>query len=217
MVERGVGSWQVSRARTAVQVVMKILKDGEWHRYQELREKTGLSSATLSKHLKELEKGVVEKEIRLESGEYPYPVFYRIKEQYQTLFKVFNIPDARKLGRNTKVDKKKLEEEMQAYLESITQALSRSVNGALSIYASDGNVEAFRQSAGTALALYNEALQAVKNKIDRYEEANRKARAPLEESYRISEEVSSKLDEVHKGEQDKTHAKTKKRRNKLNE
>lgn len=57
MVERGVGSWQMSRARTAVQAIMKILRDGEWHRYQELRGKAEVSSATLSKHLKELEKG----------------------------------------------------------------------------------------------------------------------------------------------------------------
>lgn len=155
---------------------MKILKDAEWHRYQELREKTGLSSATLSKHLKELEKGVVEKQVRLDSGEYPYPVFYRIKEPYQTLFEVFNIPDARKFRRNTKVDEKKLEQEMQAYLESITQALSRSVKEALNNYANDRNVKAFQQSAGTALTIYTEAVQAVQGEIGRYEKASHKAR-----------------------------------------
>jgi ABC-type enterochelin transport system substrate-binding protein len=135
-----------------------------------------LSSATLSKHLKELEKGVVEKQVRLDSGEYPYPVFYRIKEPYQTLFEVFNIQDARKFRRNTKVDEKKLEKEMQAYLESITQALSRSVKEALNIYANDRNVKAFQQSAGTALTIYTDAVQAVQGEIGRHEKANHKAR-----------------------------------------
>jgi DNA-binding transcriptional ArsR family regulator len=165
MVKKGVGAYQVDRALTAFQTIMKTLMDGQWHRYQELQAKTGLSSATLSKHLKELEKGVAEKKILLESGKYPYPVVYRIKEQYQHLLKGNNLPDVPTLNRKTKTDTIMFGEEVREYLRSAAQALNKTVNEALSIYEVDKNPEAFQQSAGTAIALYNEALQAVKNRV----------------------------------------------------
>lgn len=79
MVKKGLGERQIKDAQTSQQAILKVLSDGEWHRYQELREQTSLSTATLSKHLKKLEKGLVEKKLDLESGEYPYPVYYRIR------------------------------------------------------------------------------------------------------------------------------------------
>jgi DNA-binding HxlR family transcriptional regulator len=198
MVERGVGSWQIDKARTAVQAVVKILKDGEWHRYQELRQKAGLSSATLSKHLKELEKGVVEKKIQLKSGEYPYPVFYRIKEQYQTFFRIFSIPDARELGRKTRISKKKLTEVTEAYMGSINQALSISTEMALSIYAAERNAEAFHQSLDSSLEAYRKAAQVVQETFDSFHAASEKALAPVEELIKLTNEVSRRIDEAAK-------------------
>jgi DNA-binding HxlR family transcriptional regulator len=179
MVERGVGSWQTSKARTAVQAIMKILRDGEWHRYKELRGKAGLSSATLSKHLKELEKGVVEKKILLKSGEYPYPVVYRIREQYQAVFKIFNIPDARKLGKKRGTSGRKSEEEARARLQSMGQALGKMTNEVLRIYAIDGNFQALQQSIDSSLAVFYEVAEAVRQQVALFEEVGRKVRASL--------------------------------------
>ena len=203
MVERGVGSWQMSRARTAVQAIMRILRDGEWHRYKELRGKAGLSSATLSKHLKELEKGVVEKKILLKSGEYPYPVVYRIREQYQTVFKIFNIPDAHKLGRKRGASGRKSEEEARARLQSIGQALGNMTNEVLRIYAIDGNFRAMQQSIDSSLAVFYEVAEAVRRQVGLFEEVGRKVRASMEEMNRASKRLLSGFDEAQEQECDK--------------
>lgn len=75
----GKGERQEKEAHEKRKLILDVLSDGEWHRHKEILEKTRLSPTTLSKHLKELEKGLVEKRIDIESGEYPYPVYYRLK------------------------------------------------------------------------------------------------------------------------------------------
>jgi len=76
----GVGEYQLKKLEKSEKAILEVLKDGKWHRHQEIKEKTRLSTATLSKTLKRLEKGLIEKKIDLESGEYPYPVYYRLKK-----------------------------------------------------------------------------------------------------------------------------------------
>lgn len=79
MVERGLGNYQIKKSIRAEKAILSILSDGEFHRYNEIVKRTGLSTATVTKHLKKLEKeGFVIKRIDLESNEYPYPVFYRL-------------------------------------------------------------------------------------------------------------------------------------------
>ena len=81
------GEYQVKRAEFSKSKILRILEDGEWHRYSEIKKAAGVSTATLSKHLEELVKsGVIIKKIDLESGEYPYPVLYRINPllKYET-------------------------------------------------------------------------------------------------------------------------------------
>ncbi len=75
----GVGEYQIKKAKASKKKILEVLQDGKWHRYNEIKQSTGLSSATLSKHLEELTNGIVEKKLDLESGEYPYPVLYRLK------------------------------------------------------------------------------------------------------------------------------------------
>jgi Predicted transcriptional regulators len=82
MVKRGLGDTQLNAFKTAKNKILEVLKDGEWYRYSELTEKTRLSTATLSKHLKELEKGIVERRVGVENAEYPPPVNYRLKPVY---------------------------------------------------------------------------------------------------------------------------------------
>lgn len=162
MVKKDVNTWQLGQSGEAAQVITRILMDGEWHRYQELRQKAGMSSATLSKHLKELEKGIVEKEIRLESGEYPYPVVYRIKEKYQAPIKRLEESVGREIFTVIHFTKDGIKiDTVQKSLKTAANALGETVNEAYEIALNDNNWKAFQQTIGTALAYYNDALRAV--------------------------------------------------------
>ena len=77
MVKKGVGAPQIDQAKESKETILKVLTDREWHRYNEIVENTKLSTATVSKHLKELEKSLVEKRVDIDTGEYPYPTYYR--------------------------------------------------------------------------------------------------------------------------------------------
>jgi DNA-binding transcriptional ArsR family regulator len=63
-----------------------FLKDGNSHQYSEMIEKLKgkLSRATISKHLKIMEKNKqVYREVDIKSGKYPAPVYYKISQGYQ--------------------------------------------------------------------------------------------------------------------------------------
>ncbi len=78
MVERGVGEHQIKRAQQAESVLLKNIPQQSWIRYKDIVEKTKLSTATVSKYLKTLEKsGYIEKKVDIKSGEYPYPAIYK--------------------------------------------------------------------------------------------------------------------------------------------
>lgn len=85
MVKKGMGEEQIQQVRLSKQKIISVLGDGQWHRHKEIMEITKLSPTTLSKHLKVLEKGIIERKIDLESGEYPAPVYYRLREEEQPL------------------------------------------------------------------------------------------------------------------------------------
>ena len=81
MVKRGLGLVQIERSNDSQSSILNTISDGEWHRYNEIVVKSGLSTATVSKHLKKMENGLIEKQIDIESGKYPYPVSYRVKTE----------------------------------------------------------------------------------------------------------------------------------------
>jgi DNA-binding HxlR family transcriptional regulator len=83
MAERGVGSYQINRAKKSASLILNVLKDGKWHRFSEILKATGLSTATLSKHLKMLEGKLIQKKIDIESGEKPIPIYYRLNPNLQ--------------------------------------------------------------------------------------------------------------------------------------
>lgn len=70
------------KTTSPIKNILDALDDGEWHQYKDLLKTTGMSTATLSKYLKDLEKGIVERKFDVESKEYPHPVYYRIKDDY---------------------------------------------------------------------------------------------------------------------------------------
>lgn len=86
MGKQGFGEKQENDQRKATQKIIQVLNDQKWHRYKELEAGTGLSTATLSKHLKELEKGIVERHVDAESAEYPPPVCYRLRQENNPAF-----------------------------------------------------------------------------------------------------------------------------------
>jgi len=74
----GIGNWHKNKAYEAKWKILIALSDGQWHRYMELKQKTELSSRTLTKHLDHMKNiQIIEKKADIESGEYPYPVFYK--------------------------------------------------------------------------------------------------------------------------------------------
>jgi DNA-binding HxlR family transcriptional regulator len=161
--KKGIGDWQLSKTETANQIILKILVDGKWHRYQELLEMTGLSSATLSKHLKDLEEGIVEKEIRLESGSYPYPVVYRLRERSAKILSRVNDTISEEIGfqnyeikpfLDDKIDKKECS-------KKATDVLCFAVNKAYENYLTDNNWKALQQTIGSAMAFSYAKFQTI--------------------------------------------------------
>jgi hypothetical protein len=75
----GMGDYHIRKMYTAQQAIFKILSDGKWHQYTELKETTKLSSHTLVKHLNTLNKdlNLLERREDKESGKYPIPVYYK--------------------------------------------------------------------------------------------------------------------------------------------
>ena len=78
MTNKGYGRQQKSDYEKATRKIIEVLTDGKRHRYNDLLKETGLSTATLTRHLKEL-KGIVLKYVDDKSGVYPYPVYYSLK------------------------------------------------------------------------------------------------------------------------------------------
>jgi len=82
LTERGLGEYQVKKARRSCEAILTILSDNEPHRYNEIVKKTKLSTATVSKVLKKMEKEKkIQKNVDTKSGEYPYPVHYKLRPE----------------------------------------------------------------------------------------------------------------------------------------
>jgi|GEM_PF-5705038 len=76
---KGVGRYQIEASLNSRQKILAALSGGDWVRYRDIVARAGLGTTTASKFLKIMEKeGEVEKKIDTESGEYPYPVLYRL-------------------------------------------------------------------------------------------------------------------------------------------
>jgi DNA-binding HxlR family transcriptional regulator len=71
--------WQKEEEQKNAAKIIIALLDKEPHQYKELLEKTRLSKATLSKHLRKMgHTGTVSREMDTKSGQYPYPVYYTL-------------------------------------------------------------------------------------------------------------------------------------------
>jgi len=88
-LNRGLREYQTDKSMESQLSILGVLSyDEDWHQYSELREKTGLSDATLSKQLKRLKEiNLIERNLDTESGKYPYPVSYRLNPIYVNAFR----------------------------------------------------------------------------------------------------------------------------------
>jgi hypothetical protein len=71
---KGTGEFQTEAKIKSRKAIIMSLIDNQWHRYKEIKEKTGLSSPTLSKHLTQL-KPLLEK--KTDTTTYPPLVYYK--------------------------------------------------------------------------------------------------------------------------------------------
>jgi len=165
MSERGIGSSQIRMMKTAEQKILKVLQDGEWHRYQNLQQQTGLSTATLSKHLKDLEKGIVERRLDQGSNEYPPPVYYRIKQ---------DVPlNSVKMWREFLMESIKNEglwlqyRHPEIFIEFLNQMIGLQALENLEYYFyTNESEETFEQSLEyMVISVYRDSIQTLKNKL----------------------------------------------------
>jgi DNA-binding transcriptional ArsR family regulator len=176
MVERGVGSYQIGKAQKSEREILKTLQDGKWHRYQELVQLTKLSQPTLSKHLKKLEEGIVERKLDTSGSEYPYPVFYRIKPRHAK-----NNTRVRALFYVPGTDRNPLAEDLtesdydcwvrlgglHSHFEFMNEMLSVQILLNLLIYFEEKNEEAYEQSTQLyVISVFEDALRNVKAQLE---------------------------------------------------
>lgn len=76
--KKGMGERQIADSAESREAILKVLSDGEWHQYKELKEKAELSNVTLSRHLKKLKKALLKKEGEKDSR----IVYYKMKNSY---------------------------------------------------------------------------------------------------------------------------------------
>lgn len=106
-LNKGLHAYQTEKATESQLSILSFLSDDEdWHQYSEIKGKTNLSHATLSKQLRQLkEMKLIVKNIDTKSGKYPYPVFYRLNPVFADAFRA-NLRN----GKTRKLMKEKIRE-----------------------------------------------------------------------------------------------------------
>lgn len=164
MVKKGVGSYQINKAVTSGSKILKMLNDGEFHRYREIKQLTQLSTATLSKHLKRFEKSLIERKIDLESEEYPYPVYYRIKPN------VLRNEFQEHLWKSVKEDADfwiKEQKQLAYYMQYSNTMLSLQIIGSLKDYFDTKKEEEFNQTIEYfVVSTFRDLIQNMKVKLE---------------------------------------------------
>lgn len=162
------GSDQIKKRKVSEKKILNVLTNNDWVRYKDLQKKTKLSSATLTKRLKRLEKGIVEKKIDLESGKYPYPVYYRIKQKYASsksdsdlVFKDITYGFLEEHLKN---------KDLEASFNLLNNMLTASYIAYLQNYFEDHNETAFTQNVDFfVFDIFREMYECVKQTLEKME------------------------------------------------
>jgi DNA-binding transcriptional ArsR family regulator len=202
MTERGLGEKQIKMSRKAKQKIIQVLQDRKAHRYQQLQEETGLSTATLSKHLKELESGLVKRTVNVEEGFYPPPVYYEIN------LKPFDkrLSWADKIGSNTFMDKRSgwitKHKELENYIREINWNVGQLLIYFLRIYFENPleNEEKFNQALEYYLIpFFQDYVQNAKLKMEELADKGENIKQILDTSEKkLSSDIGTILKRVKK-------------------
>ena len=167
MAKRGIGEDQIRKAKLSKQKILYFLRDGQWHRYSEILKAIKVSPTTLTKHLKELEKGIVERHINIESGEYPPPVSYRLKPSVSQIAKIWHDAIVGPLKRADFVKGKSKADNVNFFMEYLNLQTGFQLLGNLRDYFYlNENEIAFNQSLDLyVLAFYREGAFMLKEKL----------------------------------------------------
>jgi DNA-binding transcriptional ArsR family regulator len=86
---KGLRDYQAEKSMESQLTIVNFLVDDEdWHRYSEIKEITKLSDPTITKQLNKLKAmKLIEKKLDTKSGKYPYPVYYRLNQDYVDAFR----------------------------------------------------------------------------------------------------------------------------------
>jgi DNA-binding HxlR family transcriptional regulator len=161
MAKKGVGEYQFQKAKFSEKIILKVLEDGKWHRFSEILKATGLSTATLSKHLKMLEGKLIQKKIDIESGEKPIPIYYRLNPNLQK-----TVDEWRKLL--SKIETYQIEKSLQMLAN---QAILAFVD---LLKQEQPNKEYFEQAFQySVLGFFEEGLKLLKQKLETLEPQKR--------------------------------------------
>lgn len=94
---KGLGKYQIEQEEKALKSILNILSDEKEHRNKEIKKKTGLNDATLSKHLKKLDKmNAIKRRLDDKSRKYPPPVYYKINPMMKAAMEVLSTTEQEK-------------------------------------------------------------------------------------------------------------------------
>lgn len=94
---RGVGKYQIDKSQKSLMLILRVLSDGKQHQNKEIKKLTGLNDPTLAKYLNRLKEiKAIEKTVDIESGKYPYPVYYKAKDNFLAQIKILIITEQEK-------------------------------------------------------------------------------------------------------------------------
>lgn len=149
------------------QKILAALQNGDRLRFNALQKATGLDTATLTKHLKKLTKGIVIRYKDTKAGEYPIPVYYYLdpnlkleRQFHEAVFEHLKDWDIEK-GSINNLD-------IADYLTYLNTQLTNEVLSFLWHYVNSKNEVAFNQSIENyTLETYREYIGVLKSKVDK--------------------------------------------------
>ena len=143
--KKGIGADQIEKAQLSTHKILKVLEDGNWHRYMEILRETKISPTTLTKRLRELEKGIVERKINIETKEYPPPVEYHLRNKAIESMRKGEIGILEKLMANIGRNKSSESSAIIDFLEDFSFLMELHILENLSSYFIEKNETYYRQ------------------------------------------------------------------------
>ncbi len=162
---------QINRAEEAHRKILCALS-AEWTRFRDIVIKTGLGATMVSRSLKFLVRtGLVERKLDVESGEYPYPVYYKLTQKgldAQKTLQRQEIVEKTKCFDVANFIKDKVSKRVEKTLEYMAPQLEAKLGGftpklkaALTMYATAASLDFFKPTLREASEKLNKFTDAL--------------------------------------------------------